>query len=58
VIIYSPYFSAANFDVLAKETGAKLVLLPTEVGGVPEATDYFRLFDALVGRLKAALGGS
>jgi ABC-type Zn uptake system ZnuABC Zn-binding protein ZnuA len=54
-IIYSPYFSVSNFDVLGKETGAKIVLLPTEVGGVPEAKDYFSLFDAITDRLAAAL---
>lgn len=54
-IIYSPYFSVANFEALAHETGAKIVLLPTDVGGVPEAKDYFSLFDAITTRLGDAL---
>jgi zinc/manganese transport system substrate-binding protein len=42
-------------DLIAQQTGAKAVYVPLAVGADPEATDYFRLFDVIVGRLAAAL---
>jgi ABC-type Zn uptake system ZnuABC Zn-binding protein ZnuA len=55
-IVHTPYFSASNFEVLGHETGAAIVLLPTEVGGTPDAaTDYVTLFDAITKRLGDAL---
>ena len=40
---------------LAEATGAKVVLLPGLVGGVPAANDYFALFDYNVRQLTEAL---
>jgi ABC-type Zn uptake system ZnuABC Zn-binding protein ZnuA len=40
---------------LAAATGAKVVVLPGSVGGVPEATDYFAFVDQVIDRLVAAL---
>ncbi|MBW1877513.1 MAG: zinc ABC transporter substrate-binding protein [Deltaproteobacteria bacterium] len=37
--------------VLAEETGATLVRLPGDVGGIPEVSDYYALIDTLVARL-------
>jgi zinc/manganese transport system substrate-binding protein len=53
LIIMEPYFNRQNPDMLAKATGARVVVLPPSVGGVPEATDYFSLFSY---QLKALLG--
>jgi len=40
-----------------RETGAKVLMLPPSVGGVPEVTDYIKLFDydvrQIVGAIKA-----
>lgn len=43
--------------LLAEKTGAKLVLLPTSVGGRRAIATYFDLFDAIVSDLSKALGG-
>lgn len=42
-------------DLISQQTGAKAVYVPLAVGADPEATDYFKLFDVIVGRLAAAL---
>lgn len=42
-------------DLIAQQTGAKAVYVPLAVGADPAATDYFKLFDVIVGRLAAAL---
>jgi len=49
-----PYFSMRTPESIARQTGAEVVVLPTSVGGVEEATDYFRLFDAILTRLSQA----
>jgi ABC-type Zn uptake system ZnuABC Zn-binding protein ZnuA len=45
VIVRQPHEPAKNADFLAGKTGAKVVLLATSVGAVPEARDYLALFD-------------
>ncbi len=40
---------------LAKETSARLVVLPGSVGGAPQAKDYFSLFDHNVAQIVTAL---
>ncbi|NOY28052.1 MAG: zinc ABC transporter substrate-binding protein [Oligoflexia bacterium] len=42
------YYSDRIAKALAAETGATVYTIPGDVGGVPEATDYFKLFDTLV----------
>lgn len=44
LIIMEPYFNRQNPDMLAKATGAKVVVLPPSVGGAPGVDDYFDLF--------------
>jgi zinc/manganese transport system substrate-binding protein len=56
-LLVEPYFDTKTPDSIARETGAKVVVLPPSVGGVPPAKDYIALFDHLVGLLAAALGG-
>jgi ABC-type Zn uptake system ZnuABC Zn-binding protein ZnuA len=45
IIMVEPYFDAKTPNSIARETGAKVLVLPPSVGGVPEATDYIKLFD-------------
>jgi ABC-type Zn uptake system ZnuABC Zn-binding protein ZnuA len=40
---------------VASEAGAKLVVLPMSVGGVPQAKDYFSLLDYDVSQIVGAL---
>lgn len=57
VILTRPYVEHRSTDYLAERTGVKVITLPIEVGGAPEATDYFRLFDHATGQIVRALGG-
>jgi zinc/manganese transport system substrate-binding protein len=45
IILVEPYFDLKTPNVIARDTGAKVLVMPPSVGGVPEASDYFRLFD-------------
>jgi ABC-type Zn uptake system ZnuABC Zn-binding protein ZnuA len=56
-LLVEPYFDTKTPESIARETGAKVVVLPPSVGGVPQAKDYISLFDHLVSLLSAALGG-
>jgi zinc/manganese transport system substrate-binding protein len=56
-LLVEPYFDTKTPDSTARETGARVVVLPPSVGGVPQARDYISLFDHLVALLTAALGG-
>jgi ABC-type Zn uptake system ZnuABC Zn-binding protein ZnuA len=55
LIITRPFVEHRSTDLLAERTGALILTLPIEVGGAPEATDYFALFDLVTGRIAAAL---
>ncbi|HZE88895.1 MAG TPA: metal ABC transporter substrate-binding protein [Verrucomicrobiae bacterium] len=56
VIITRPYVEHRSTDYLAEKTGVKVVTLPLEVGGAPEATDYVKLFDYVTKQMAVALG--
>jgi ABC-type Zn uptake system ZnuABC Zn-binding protein ZnuA len=58
VIGKEPYFSDRAPKAIARHTDAVVIELPTSVGGVKEAKDYFLLFDSLINRLSESLGGS
>ena len=45
IIIVEPYFDAKTPNSIARETGAKVLVMPPSVGGVPQASDYIKLFD-------------
>ncbi len=45
VILVEPYFDLKTPNAVARETGAKVVVLMPSVGGEKEITDYFKLFD-------------
>ncbi len=61
VIIHEPVYSPRIPQAVAREverrTGQRVavLMLPAHVGGVPEARDYFALFDYLLARLADAL---
>jgi zinc/manganese transport system substrate-binding protein len=54
VIVVEPYFDLKTPDAVARETGAKVVVLMPSVGGEKEITDYFKLFDYDIAKLKQA----
>jgi zinc/manganese transport system substrate-binding protein len=45
IILVEPYFDLKTPNSIARETGAKVVVMPPSVGGEKEITDYFKLFD-------------
>jgi ABC-type Zn uptake system ZnuABC Zn-binding protein ZnuA len=45
VILMEPYFESKTPNVIARETGAEVVVLPSSVGGAKEVMNYFKLFD-------------
>jgi ABC-type Zn uptake system ZnuABC Zn-binding protein ZnuA len=57
VLLVEPYFDLKTPNSIARETGARVVVLPPSVGGVPAITDYIRLFDYGVDLLAKALRG-
>ncbi|MGH9868263.1 MAG: metal ABC transporter substrate-binding protein [Candidatus Polarisedimenticolia bacterium] len=57
LIITRPYLEARYPESLSQRTGVPWVVLPLEVGGAPEATGYFELFDYVTSRIASTLGG-
>ncbi|HEV8703222.1 MAG TPA: metal ABC transporter substrate-binding protein [Candidatus Polarisedimenticolia bacterium] len=57
VILTRPYVEHRSTDYLAERTKVKILTLPIEVGGAPEATDFFRLFDYATDQIVRALSG-
>jgi zinc/manganese transport system substrate-binding protein len=55
IIINSPYFTAESADLVARNSGGKVVTLATSVGAIPEIKTYFDLFDYDVNQLVSAL---
>jgi len=55
MIMRSAYNDPKAADWLAERIHAPVVLLPYAVGGTPQATDLFGLFDDTINRLTAAL---
>ena len=51
LIIHAPAYSPRIPEFVAGQVGGKVLKLPAHVGGVPEAKDYFALFDYLLGAL-------
>jgi len=45
LVAYEPYFESRTPELISRESGAPLLVLPPSVGGVPEVKDYFQLFD-------------
>lgn len=55
VIISSPYFTTSSSDVVAKQTGVKVLTLATSTGAFDSIKNYFDLFDYDINQLTAAL---
>lgn len=55
IVIVEPYFDLKTPNSIASQTGAKVLVLPPSVGGVPAATDYFKLFDTDLNMLVTAV---
>ena len=45
LLLVEPYFDLKTPNAIARETGARVLVIPPSVGGVKEATDYLKLFD-------------
>jgi ABC-type Zn uptake system ZnuABC Zn-binding protein ZnuA len=45
IILVEPYFDLKTPNSIARETGAKVLVMPPSVGGEKEITDYIKLFD-------------
>jgi ABC-type Zn uptake system ZnuABC Zn-binding protein ZnuA len=58
VIVTRPFNEHRSTDALAAKGGITVLTLPLEVGGDPEATDFFKLFDLVTEKLAAALQAS
>jgi zinc/manganese transport system substrate-binding protein len=55
ILLVEPYFDIKTPQSIARETGAKVLVVPPSVGGEKEITDYFKLFDYDVDLLAAAV---
>ena len=45
IILVEPYFDLKTPNAIARDTGAKVLVMTPSVGGVKEVNDYFQLFD-------------
>ncbi len=54
-IIVEPFYDLSAPEQIGRSTGAKVLVLPTSVGGVEETADYIALMDHNVAALAAAL---
>jgi zinc/manganese transport system substrate-binding protein len=54
VICVEPYFDLKTPNAVARDTGGQVLVLPPSVGGEKEITDYFKLFDYDIAKLKQA----
>ncbi|MBI2818516.1 MAG: zinc ABC transporter substrate-binding protein [Acidobacteria bacterium] len=57
LILVEPYFDLKTPNAIARQTGAKVLVILPSVGGEPEVKDYLQLFDYNIRRLKEALAG-
>jgi len=55
LIIQANYYVTGFADILSQKTGAKLLVLPASVGGVPDAKDYIGLFEYLVSKFEKVI---
>jgi ABC-type Zn uptake system ZnuABC Zn-binding protein ZnuA len=55
IVLVEPYFDLKTPNAIARETGAKVLVMTPSVGGVKEATDYFQLFDYDINLLVSAI---
>jgi zinc/manganese transport system substrate-binding protein len=55
LIFVEPYFDLKTPQSIARETGAKVLVMTPSVGGEKEVTDYFKLFDYDIDLLEKAI---
>jgi zinc/manganese transport system substrate-binding protein len=55
ILIVEPYFDLKTPNAIARETGAKVLVMMPSVGGVEQITDYIGLFDYDLALLLAAI---
>ena len=55
IIMVEPYFDLKTPNSIASNTGGKVLVMPPSVGGVPPASDYFKLFDYDLNLLVSAI---
>jgi len=55
IILVEPYFDLKTPQSIGRATGAEVLVMPPSVGGVPEASDYFKLFDYDINLLTSTL---
>jgi zinc/manganese transport system substrate-binding protein len=55
ILLVEPYFDLKTPNSIARETGAKVLVMPPSVGGDKDITDYFKLFDYDVNLLVSAI---
>src|SRR6476659_5329049 len=55
VIIVEPYFDTKRPTSIAAAAGAKVLVLPPSVGGIPQASDYLKLFETQISMLVDAI---
>ena len=54
LVLVEPYFDLKTPNAIGRDTGAQVLVMPPSVGGVKEVTDYIKLFDYDIARLKQA----
>ena len=57
IIVRHPQEPVRDVDFLARKSGARVAILAASVGDLPQARDYFALFDTNVAALTAAFSG-
>jgi zinc/manganese transport system substrate-binding protein len=55
IILVEPYFDLQTPNKIARDTGAKVLVMPPSVGGVKEVQTYLQLFDYDVNLLVSAI---
>ena len=55
IMLVEPYFDLKTPNAVARDTGAKVLVLAPSVGGEKEITDYIKLFDYDINMLVTAI---
>jgi hypothetical protein len=55
IMLVEPYFDLKTPNAIARDTGAKVLVMAPSVGGEKEISDYLELFDYDINLLVAAI---
>jgi len=55
IVMVEPYFDLKTPNSIGQQTGAQVLVMPPSVGGVKDASDYFKLFDYDINLLISAI---